>query len=428
MFLVKRNNVVYVVDGKRTPFIKAGLVPAMWTASDLTVQTGQSLLLEYEHSIIDEVILGCVMPNLNEANIARIVALRLGLHIKTPAWTVQRNCGSGLQALDSAMQSIRSGRSECVLAGGTEVMSRAPLWWNHRFLHWLGEWRQWKYEQRKKTISWKNIHQSGRDFLNRALKFQWSFFKPEVALLAGLTDPISGLNMGQTAEELATAFNISRDAMDQYALQSHQRLAKAYENNAFKEEIVPLIDSNSGKIYNQDTGLRVDITLDALARLSPVFDKPYGRVTAGNSSQITDGACVLLLASEKAVKQHNWPVLGKLHQVTWSGVEPEKMGLGPVSAISALLKQCKMTADEIDYWEINEAFSAQVLADLKELPINQNKVNVDGGAISMGHPVGASGARIVLHLLHVLKQRGGKKGVAALCVGGGQGGAILVES
>lgn len=416
MFLEKRKTAVYVVDGSRTPFMKMRLTPGSWSAGELAVQTGKELLLRqnFSRELIDEVILGCVMSTPEEANVARVVGLRLGCNLQTPAWTVHRNCGSGMQALDSAVQSIQSGRSEIVLAGGTEAMSHAPLSLNKAMVSWLGHFKSAKtLTQRLKTI----------------LQFRPYFLQPDVALMKGLTDPTVGLNMGQTAEVLATEFNITREAMDAFALASHEHLAKGYDDKIFVDEITPLVDSAKGIVYQEDDGLRRDASLEALARLKPFFDRQYGRVTAGNSSQITDGACLLLLASEKAVKEHNLPILGRIVDTSWAGLEPGRMGLGPFYAGSELLKAHKMKLSDIDFWEINEAFAAQVLGCLAawKNEIDPSKLNVDGGAIALGHPVGASGARVVLHMLHVLKRHNAKKGVASLCIGGGQGGAMLLE-
>lgn len=424
MFLEElKNKPVYIVDGSRTPFMKAQGFPGSWSAGDLAVQTGNALLMRQSITPdqIDEVILGCVMSSPDEANIARVVALRLGCGIKTPAWTVQRNCGSGMQALDSAMQSIQNGRSELVLTGGTEAMSRAPLLYNSALVNWLGHWNHEK--------SWMSR-------FKMATKFRWSFLRPDIALLKGLTDPTTGFNMGQTAEQIAFEFGITREQMDVYAVESHQRLAKAFEEKRMLDEITPLIDLKSGAVYTEDDGLRRNASLESLAKLNPFFDKKYGKVTAGNSSQITDGACLLLLASEQAIKRYHLPVLGRIQGVAWAGLAPQRMGLGPVYAMSQLLQVQNRTTNDIDYYEINEAFAAQVLACLacwkKEKSQNlgvlePDKLNQDGGAISLGHPVGASGARIVLHLLHVLKQQSKTMGIASLCIGGGQGGAMLVE-
>ncbi|HHM05149.1 MAG TPA: acetyl-CoA C-acetyltransferase [Gammaproteobacteria bacterium] len=420
---------VYVVDGARTPQLKARGKPGPFHSADLAVAAGRALLLRqpFEPGDFDEVILGCVMPGPDEANIGRVVALRLGCGHDVPAWTVQRNCASGMQALDCAFHDIADGRAELVLAGGTEAMSHAPVLLREKMVAWLADWNR------------------ARSFGARAralTRLRPAHLAPVIGLLRGLTDPLAGLSMGQTAENLAYRFNISREAMDAFALRSHQRLAEAQDAGRLVE-IEPLFDSR-GKAYEHDDGLRRETDMAALAKLKPVFDKPYGLVTAGNSAQVTDGATLLVLASEQAVEKHSLPVLGRIVDSQWAGVDPAQMGLGPAHAISPLLQRRRLKADAVDYWEINEAFAAQVLAVLaalkdtdycrKELgrrsavgEIPGERLNVDGGGVSLGHPVGASGARIVLHLLHVLEQRGGKRGMASLCIGGGQGGAMLVE-
>lgn len=419
---------VYIVDGARTPFLKSRGKPGPFSASDLAVNTGKELLLSqpFPPSAIGEVIMGCMMPSEDEANIARIIGLRLGLGKHVPGWTVQRNCGSGMQALDSAAEDISLGRYDLVLAGGTEAMSRAPLILSPEMATWLGNWQQARnFSQRLKVMG----------------DFRPQFLKPIVALMHGLTDPVVGLNMGQTAEILAAKFQISREQMDEYALRSHQRLAAAQSTDL--EEVTPIYNAK-GTLYEFDDGVRPDTTMQALAKLKPFFDKNYGLVTAGNSSQITDGAALLLLASEEAVNRYQLPVLGRIVDTQWAGLAPEVMGLGPVFAATPILQRNQLTLNDIDYWEINEAFAAQVLACLaawkstefcqKELGLTDalgtldlDRLNVDGGAIAIGHPVGTSGARIVLHLLHVLKRTGAKRGMAALCIGGGQGGAMLIE-
>jgi acetyl-CoA C-acetyltransferase len=271
-------------------------------------------------------------------------------------------------------------------------------------------------------------------------KLRPAYFVPVIALLRGLTDPIVGLNMGQTAENLAYLFDISRKEMDEFAVRSHLNLAK---QKGALSEIAPIIDSK-GRVYDFDTGLREDSSVARLAKLKPFFDKRYGKVTAGNSSQITDGACMVLLASKEAVETYNLPVLAKISDVNWAGLNPAEMGLGPVHAMVPMLQRNELSLSDIDYFEINEAFAAQVLACLKalsddaycqkhfqlekafgELPID--KLNQDGGAIACGHPIGASGARILLHTAKVLEKNNLKRGTASICIGGGQGGAMLVE-
>ncbi|QMU60880.1 MAG: acetyl-CoA C-acetyltransferase [Gammaproteobacteria bacterium] len=424
-------NSVYIVDGSRSPFLKARGRPGPFQASDFAVQSATPLLMRqpFEPEEFDEVIVGCVGPSADEVNIARVISLRLGCGDKVPAWTVQRNCASGMQSIDSAFSNILLGKSDLVLAGGAEAMSHSPVLYNHHMVNWLADMNRSKTPlQKLKTIT----------------QLRPKFFTPVIGLLKGLTDPVVGLSMGQTAENLAHMFNISREEMDQYAVDSHLRLVYAQENDLFDNEIVNLYD-DKGKTYNSDDGVRPDSSLEKLAKLRPVFDKKHGNITAGNSAQITDGASWVILASEQAVKKHNLNVMGRLVASNWAALDPRHMGLGPVHSTVPMLQAQNLNVNDIDYWELNEAFAAQVLGCLAawkdphycqehlgldkafgEVP--HEKLNVDGGAISMGHPVGASGTRIVHHVLNVLKRNKAKLGVATICIGGGQGGAMLVEN
>ncbi|MGR8920078.1 MAG: acetyl-CoA C-acetyltransferase [Gammaproteobacteria bacterium] len=420
---------VYIVDGARTPFLKARTGPGPFRPSDLAVNCGRALLARqpFEPGELDEVILGCIMPGPEEANIGRVVSLRLGCGDRVPAWTVQRNCATGMQAIDSAARSIAGGRADLVLAGGTEAMSHAPVLWGPEMTAWLGQWA---------------AARSAGDRLRLLTRLRPGFLKPVIALLLGLTDPVVGLSMGQTAELISRRYGIDREAMDGYAARSHQRLAAAHGEGRLGE-IVPMIDER-GALYDHDDGVRPDSSPARLARLKPFFDREFGNVTPGNSSQITDGAAWVLLASEEAVKTRDLPVLGRLVDSEWAGLDPRQMGFGPVHAATPLLKRRRLNFEKIDYWEINEAFAGQVLACLRAFAdrdycheelglrnamgeIDEERLNVDGGAIALGHPVGTSGARIVLHLLKVLEQRDARRGVAAICIGGGQGGAMLLE-
>jgi len=420
---------VYIVDGARTPQLKARGKQGPFSAADLAVGCSRPLLARqnFDPTSIDEVIMGCVMPSADEANIARILGLRLNCGKDVPAYTVQRNCASGMQALDNAAQSIAIRRSELVLAGGVESMSRAPVMLNSYMVNWLGDW------MRAKTISQK---------VKAIGNLRPNYFAPIIGLLRGLSDPVNGLSMGQTAEIIADKFNITREMMDEYAVQSHHRLSNAQDSN-YLSEVETIYDTN-GNFYDHDDGVRRDSDMQGLAKLKPVFDRPFGNVTAGNSAQITDGASVLLLASEKALKEHNLTPMAQILDCEWAGLEPAQMGLGPVHAISPILQRNKYSLNDIDYFEINEAFAAQVLAcraawqDEKyckeELKLNStlgelsmDKLNIDGGGVSIGHPVGASGARIVLHLMHILERTKSNRGIASLCIGGGQGGAMLIE-
>lgn len=418
---------VYIVDGMRTPQLKARGAPGPFHASDLGVAAGRALLLRqpFSPADLDEVVFGCVSSGPDEANIARVISLRLGCGDRVPAWTAQRNCASGMQALDSAAKDIALGRADLVLAGGTEAMSHHPVLLNEQMVAWLAGFN------RARTLPHK---------LRELARLRGPHLVPVIGLLRGLTDPVVGLTMGQTTEELAKRFDITRAEMDAFALQSHQRLAAAQASLA--DEIEPLYSGQS--VIEHDDGLRSDSSLEQLAQLKPVFDPKYGLVTAGNSAQVTDGAACLMLASADAVERHHLAPRARIVDVAWSGLDPTQMGLGPAYAIAQLLQRQRMATGDIDWWEINEAFAGQVLACLKALrdvefcrtelerdapfdPIDPDRLNPDGGGISLGHPVGASGARIVLHLLRVLEAHDAKRGVASLCIGGGQGGAMLIE-
>ena len=420
---------VYVVDGARTPFLKARTGPGPFSASSLAVNSGKSLLKRqnFAPNDLDEVVLGCIGPSPDEVNIGRVVALRLECGDAVPAWTVQRNCASGMQAIDSAARSIITGRADLVLAGGTEAMSHAPILWGPEMVTWLARWMGAKsFAERAKVLT--------------SLRPQ--FLKPVIALLRGLTDPVVGLSMGQTAEILAKKFSISRTQMDEFAVQSHLRLAAAQSEGRL-DEISPLVDGK-GNVHDHDDGVRPDSAVGKLAKLKPVFDRHFGHVTAGNSAQITDGASWVILASEQAIKDHDLTPLGRIVDTEWAGLDPRQMGLGPVHASAPLLGRHALQMADIDFWEINEAFAAQVLACLAAFKdkeycqdelgldnalgeLDQERLNVDGGAVALGHPVGTSGARIVLHLFNVLQERNAKRGMAAICIGGGQGGAMLLE-
>ncbi len=420
---------VYIIDGCRTPFLKARGKPGPFKHADLAINASRILLesMPFEPDELDEVIFGSIMPGSDEANISRIVALRLGCGDQVPAYTVQRNCASGMQSLDNAALSIADGRSDLILAGGIEAMSHAPLLFSPAMVNWLASWWGSKtFVDRLKVIS----------------QIRPAFFAPVIALLNGLRDPVVGYSMGQTAEKIAYRFKIDRHMMDEYSVQSHLRLNQAQEDGDLSE-IVPMFDTQ-GRLYEQDEGVRPDSSIEKLAKLRPAFDKPFGTVTPGNSSQITDGAASLVLASADAVEKYDLPILARLVTTHWAGVRADEMGLGPAHAIAPLLRSRRLRVDSIDYWEINEAFAAQVLAVVEALKdthyckqhiglgsaigeIPMDKLNIHGGGISLGHPVGASGARIVLHLAKILQAKKAKRGIASLCIGGGQGGAMLIE-
>ncbi len=433
------NQPIYIIDGARTPFLKSRNRPGPFAASDLATAAGKALLVRqpFEPTELDEVILGCAAPSVDEVNIGRVAALRMGCGRKVPGWTVMRNCASGMQALDSAIANMLSGRSNLVLAGGVDALSRVPLIYSEAMVVWFSNFM------------------AARTPLQKAVMFlklkPTQLLAPVIGLMKGLTDPYVGLLMGQTAENLAYRFGIDRLRMDEYAARSHARVIRAQESGFFNDahdglsaEITPIYDGE-GTLYKDDDGVRKDSTVENLAKLKPFFDRKYGNVTAGNSSQITDGAAWLVLATKEAVKRHDLRPVGRIVDSQWAGLDPAQMGLGPVHASTPILKRHGLKLNELDAWEINEAFAAQVLACLaawkedkycrEELglegamgEIDMEKLNVDGGAIALGHPVGASGARIVLHLLHTLKRGKGSRGMASICIGGGLGGAMLVEA
>ncbi len=419
---------VHVVDMARSPFLKARGRPGPFSASDLALQSGRALLLRqpFLPNDLDEVILGCAAPAPEEMNIGRILALRLGCGDKVPGWTVMRNCASGMQALDSACSNIRLGRSHLVLAGGTESLSRTPVLFSGQMVNWLSEWNSVRGLGRKSRL---------------LFRLRPAHLKPVIGLLKGLTDPVVNLSMGQTAGNLADMFSISRREMDDYAMQSHQR-AMAFPPD--DRVLIPLMTSE-GRIHDLDDGVRKELDPEKLAALKPAFDKPYGQITPGNSSQVTDGAAWLLLASDEAVARWKLKPLASILDTEWAALDPALMGLGPVFAIAPLLARNGLTLTDLDTLEINEAFAAQVLACQKawsdrewckkqlglEEPLGLmpwDRLNPNGGAIAIGHPVGATGARLVMEVIRTLHVRGGRRGVASLCMGGGQGGAMLLES
>ena len=426
---------IYVVDGARTPFLKSKNRPGPFAASDLATQAGRSLLSRqpFAPNELDEVILGCAAPSVDEVNIGRVAALRMGCGQKVPGWTVMRNCASGMQALDSGISNILAGRADVVLAGGVDALSRAPLLYGDKMVLWFSDMAAARTPARRLAL-----------FGRLPVK---ALLAPVIGIMKGLTDPMVGLLMGQTAENVAYRFGITRDEMDAFSVRSHEKVIRAQDNGTLAPgggEVEAIYDAK-GNVYTLDDGVRRDASIQNLAKLKPFFDRKYGNVTPGNSSQITDGAAWMILASEQGVRQHDLKPIGRIVDSEWAGLDPAHMGLGPVHAATPILRRHTLGLNDVDYWEINEAFAAQVLGCLaawadekycrEELglggalgELDEERLNVDGGAIALGHPVGASGARIVLHLLKTLKRNNAKRGLASICIGGGLGGAMLVEA
>ena len=423
---------LYIVDGVRTPFCKMGTALAGADAVELGRTATAALLARtgLDPARIDEVIFGCVGQPAEAANVSRVIALRAGVPEHVPAITVHRNCASGFEAITQAAARVAPGRGDIFLVGGTESMSRYPLLFNEGATRKFGELAKAKKPLQK---------------LAGVLRFRPRDLAPRVTLQLGLTDPVCGVNMGQTAELLARDWGIPREAQDQFALQSHQRAAAAKARLA--EEMWPVYPRGGEKpaAVTDDNGVRENQTMEALAKLRPVFEKRGGTVTAGNASQITDGAVALLVMSEAGLRRTGLQPLGRLVEYAYAGCEPARMGLGPVYAIARAEQRSGLGLKDAELIEINEAFAAQVLAcraaaqspefgrknlgrsaALGEIPAE--KLNVNGGGIALGHPVGASGARLTLTALKELRRRGAKRALVSLCVGGGQGGALWLEA
>jgi len=422
---------IAIVEGVRTPFAKAfgplAAVPAHQLGVAVTREVLERATVPPEQ--IDQVVFGNVAIPPDAANIARVIALFAGIPQDRPAHTVQRNCASGMEAITTGAQLIQLGEASTVLAGGTESMSQIPLLYSSEamdlFLR-LARSRTW----------WRR--------LGTMLRFRPRHFRPVPGVKLGLTDPVSGLIMGETAEVLAEDFGITRHEQDEFALDSHRRAVAAQKRCVLSEEICSIGTDLAGEEVIQDVGPRAEQSLEALAKLKPYFKKD-GTVTVGNSCGITDGAAaVLLMPGEKARAEGRKP-LGYLRAYRYAGCDPRRMGLGPVFATSKLLQSVEISLKDIDLIEMNEAFAAQVIANEKAFAsrsfaqeqlgrgealgtLDRERLNVNGGAIALGHPVGATGTRLVITLLKELRRRGLRRGLATLCVGGGQGAALLLET
>ena len=388
----------FVIDGARTAFGSFGGSLASVTSHGLGVAAAKSALARsnVDPGKVDNVVMGNVIQSHEGAPyLARHVALDSGIPIETPALTLNRLCGSGLQAVVSVTQSIKLGESEVGLAGGAESMSQAP------------------YVSRKSRFGIRMGNDTLVDTLSEAL-----------------TDNRAGCGMGVTAENLAEKYGITREDQDAFAARSHQQAARATQSGRLEEEIVPVsVKTRKGPVeVTKDEHIREGATQESLSKLKPAFKKENGTVTAGNSSGINDGAAALVVASNEAVNQEDLEPMGRIVSWAVAGVDPNIMGIGPVPASRLALKRAGLSLDEVDLVEINEAFAAQYLACEEELSLDREKVNVNGGAVAFGHPVGASGARILLTLLYELKRREKRYGLASLCIGGGQGIAMVVES
>ncbi|HKB41660.1 MAG TPA: thiolase family protein [Gemmataceae bacterium] len=421
---------IAILEGARTPFVKAFGPLAGVSAQELgRVATVEALKRAgMRPDQVDQVVIGNVAPPADAPNVARVIALTAGIPQDRIAHSVQRNCASGMEAITTAAQLIQLDEARTVVAGGTESMSQIPLLYNKDavgvYLR-LGRARKW----------WQR--------LGALLRFRPRHFKPVPAVQLGLTDPVCGLIMGETAEVLADDFHITRQEQDAYALESHRRAVDAQKGGVLAEEIVPF-KGEAGRELNADIGPRSEQTMEALGKLRPFFRKD-GTVTVGNSCMLTDGAAAVVLMPGAAARAEGRRPLGYLRGFAYAGCDPKRMGLGPIFATNKLLLKTGLGLKDIDLVELNEAFAAVVLANERAFTsdvfareqlgrdkalgeLDRARLNLNGGAIALGHPVGATGTRLVITLLKELRRRNLRRGLATLCVGGGQGGAVLVET
>jgi acetyl-CoA C-acetyltransferase/acetyl-CoA acyltransferase len=424
--------ILVIAEGVRTPFVKSGSDAKDLSAAELGRQVMQALFKRapVDPKEVDEIIFGCVAQPFDAANVTRVAQINAGLPLSISSYTVHRNCSSSMQSVTNACESILSGRAQVVVAGGMESLSNTPLVYNKKATDWFAKLGRAKTGGQKAMLM---------------LKAPWGeFFKPRISLMEGLSDPTCGLGMGQTAEILANEFGLSRTQQDQYSVDSHLKAAKAQAAGRFDREIAPLYAGRDLAPILKDNGIRPDSSLEKLGKLKTVFAREHGTVTAGNASQITDGAVALLITTLDRAKAWGLKPLAVIRGQAYAGLDPKRMGLGPVYSTGRLFKQMNLTMAEMDVVEINEAFAAQVLSCLKgfEDPkiavdrlgldnaagaVDPAKLNVNGGAIALGHPVGSSGGRLLLTLAHELIERKAHQGLATLCVGGGQGAAFVLE-
>ncbi len=423
---------IAIIDGLRTPFCKAYGIFNEVSADDLGAFAVKELLARtsFPAHEIDEVIFGNVALPIEAANIARVIALKAGLSSSLIAHTVQRNCASGMQSITAGANALWADEAQVILAGGAESMSQIPLIYSSKMARF--------FFQLAKS---KNIREKLKTFTT----FRPSFLKPIIGLEKGLTDPMCNMIMGLTAEKLSREFHITREEQDAFALTSHHKGAAAHNDNLFKDEMIPVFTPPSYKIVQEkDDGIRSDQTRETLAKLKPYFNKYTGSVTIGNSCQVTDGAAAVIIMKESTAKERGLKPLGYLRSYAYAALDGSRMGLGPVYSTAKLLDKTGLTLKDFDLIELNEAFAAQVLACEKafgsiefakkflgrtqavgELPMDA--LNVNGGAIALGHPVGATGTRLVITLLRELRRRNKNRGLATLCVGGGQGASLALE-
>ncbi len=439
---------VVIVDGLRTPFTKAGTKLKKVHPAELGKVAMKELIARTNLDVngIDEVIIGNTGNPVDSVNISRVVALNAGVPQKTSAYTVHRNCASALESISNGYEKIRSGTMDIIIAGGTESMSQMPTLLPAKIQGIFDKLLAAKGPSQALPLLFELFKADMKQIQALLTGNMKNEYFPVISVLAGLTDPFVGINMGQTAEILAKEWGLSREMQDKFALRSHQRAVAAMKDGKLKAEITPItLAPDYKETISEDIGPRDGQSLEALAKLKPFFDKRTGTITAGNSCPITDGAAMVLLMSREKADALGYKAIAKIRGYGFAGLEPERMGLGPAYSTPVALKRAGLTMKDIGLVELNEAFAAQVMSCQRAMDsdtfakeklglsskvgeISDDILNVNGGAIAFGHPVGATGTRIVLTLAKEMKRRNVQFGLATLCIGGGQGGSMVIEA
>lgn len=438
---------VVLVDGLRTPFAKSGTKLAKVHPAELGKVALKELVFKLNLNVdeIDEVIIGNTGNPVDSVNISRVVALNAGFPLKTSAYTVHRNCASALESISHGFEKIRSGTMDAIVAGGTENMSQMPVLLPQKFQDLFGKLFAAKGPGQALPLLWRLLKADLKQIKALLTANQKDEYFPVIAVMKGLTDPFVGINMGQTAEILAKEWGLSRVEQDKFALRSHQLAAAATKSGRMRQEIAPIsLSPNYDETLTEDIGPRDGQSLEALSKLKPFFDKRTGTITAGNACPITDGAAMVVLMSRAKANALGYKPIARILSYGFAGLEPERMGLGPVYSTPVALKRAGLQMKDIGLVELNEAFAAQVMSCQKAFDsdefartklgltqkigeVRDEILNVNGGAIALGHPVGATGTRITLTLAKEMKLRNVQFGLATLCIGGGQGGSIILE-
>lgn len=439
---------VVIIDGVRTPFAKAGTKLKEVHPADLGKTALGELLARtnLDPKLVEEVIVGNTGNPVDAVNISRVVALNAGIPQSASAYTVHRNCASALESISQGYEKIRSGTMDVIAAGGTENMSQMPTLLPSKVQKIFDKLFVAKGPGQALPLLWQLFKADMKQIKALLQGNMKDEYFPVISVMQGLTDPFVGINMGQTAEILAKEWGLDREIQDRFALRSHQLAAKAWKEGRIGQEVTPVyLAPKYEEVVGEDIGPRESQTMEALAKLKPFFDKQTGTITAGNACPITDGAAMVLLMAREKAEALGYKPLARIRGYGFAGLEPERMGLGPVYSTPVALKRAGLTMKDIGLVELNEAFAAQVLACQKAfasdqfgreklgLPgkvgeIRDEILNVNGGAIAFGHPVGATGTRIVLTLMKEMKRRNVQFGLATLCIGGGQGGAMVIET